>query len=199
MKKTRVIALVVAAAMTCVIAFVPGTSTAHRRATRDSDFQRVRIHGHPVDHPNWTVRGHMNVSRFVLRNGEVRAVARITDAVLRRPNGNVVRRLDEPQRVVIPVTLPTSGGASTAGNDVSIAATCRILDLVLGPLDLDLLGLKVHLNRVVLNIVAESGPGNLLGNLLCAIAGLLDGTPALQDVLDAIVDLLNGILAGTRL
>jgi hypothetical protein len=66
-------------------------------------------------------------------------------------------------------------------------------------LDLDLLGLQVHLNRVVLNIVAESGPGNLLGNLLCAIAELLDGTPALQDVLDAIVDLLNGILAGTRL
>jgi hypothetical protein len=159
----------------------------------------MRIHGHPVNHPNWTVRGHMNVRRFVLRSGEVRAVARITDAVLRRPNGNVVRRLDEPQRVVILVTLPTSGGASTNGNDISVAATCRILDLVLGPLDLDLLGLKIHLNRVVLNIVAESGPGNLLGNLLCAIAGLLDGTPALQEVLDAIVDLLNGILAGTRL
>jgi hypothetical protein len=198
MKKTRVIALLVAAAMTSVIAFVPGTSTAHQRATRDSDFQRVRIHGHPVNHPNWTVSGHMNVRRFVLRNGNVRAVARITDAVLKRPNGNVVRRLDEPQRAVFRVTLPTSG-ASTAGNDVSIAATCRILDLVLGPLDLDLLGLQVHLNRVVLNIVAESGPGNLLGNLLCAIAGLLDGSPALQDVLDAIVDLLNGILAGTRL
>jgi hypothetical protein len=199
MKKTRVIALVVAAAMTTAIAFVPGTSTAHQRATRDSDFQRVRIHGHPAEHPNWTVRGHMNVRRFVLRNGEVRAVARITDAVVRRANGSVVRRLNEPQRVVFPVTLPTSGGTSTAGNDVSIAATCRILDLVLGPLDLDLLGLQVHLNRVVLNIVAESGPGNLLGNLLCAVAGLLDGTPALQDVLDAIVDLLNGILAGTRL
>ena len=141
----------------------------------------------------------MNVRRFVFRNGEVRAVARITDAVVRRANGDVVRRLNDPQQAVFRVTLPTSGGASTAGNDVSIAATCRILDLVLGPLDLDLLGLKVHLNRVVLNIVAESGPGNLLGNLLCAIAGLLDGTPALQDVLDAIVDLPNGILAGTGL
>jgi hypothetical protein len=199
MTKIRVIALAVAAAMTAAITFVPGTSTAHQRATRDSDFQRVRIHGHPDEHPNWTVRGHMNVRRFVLRNGEVRAVARITDAVVRRANGDVVRRLNDPQRAVFRVTLPTSGGASPAGNDVSITATCRILDLVLGPLDLDLLGLKIHLNRVVLNIVAESGPGNLLGNLLCAIAGLLDGTPALQDVLDAIVDLLNGILAGTRL
>jgi hypothetical protein len=103
MKKTRVIALVVAAAMTTAITFVPGTSTAHRRATRDSDFQRVRIHGHPVDHPNWTVRGHMNVRRFVERNDEVRAVARITDAVVRGANGTVVRRLNEPKRVVIPV------------------------------------------------------------------------------------------------
>ena len=199
MTKIRVIALAVATAMTAAITFVPGTSTAHQRATRDSDFQRVRIHGHPAEHPNWKVRGHMNVRRFVLRNGEVRAVARITDAVVRRANGDVVRRLNDPKRAVFEVRLPTSGGASPAANDVSIAATCRILDLVLGPLDLDLLGLKIHLNRVVLNIVAESGPGNLLGNLLCAIAHLLDGRPALRNVLDAIVDLLNGILAGTRL
>ncbi len=42
-----------------------------------------------------------------------------------------------------------------------------ILNLALGPLDLNLLGLVVHLNQVVLNITAEGGPGNLLGNL-CA-------------------------------
>ena len=52
---------------------------------------------------------------------------------------------------------------------------CDVLNLVLGPLHLDLLGLVVDLNRVVLNIVAQSGAGNLLGNLLCAVAGLLDG------------------------
>ena len=54
-------------------------------------------------------------------------------------------------------------------------STCEILRLVLGPLHLDLLGLQVDLNRVVLVITAEQGPGNLLGNLLCALAGLLDG------------------------
>jgi len=53
------------------------------------------------------------------------------------------------------------------------AASCQILDLVLGPLDLDLLGLVVHLNQVHLNITADAGPGNLL----CAIAGLLDPGP----------------------
>jgi len=44
------------------------------------------------------------------------------------------------------------------------------------------------LNRVVLNIVAESGAGNLLGNLLCAVTGLLDNPSGLAQ-------LLNNILA----
>jgi len=73
----------------------------------------------------------------------------------------------------------------------ALAPACDILNLVLGPLDLDLLGLQVHLDRVVLNIVAQSGAGTLLGNLLCAVAGLLDGT----GVLGRITDLLNQILA----
>ena len=68
--------------------------------------------------------------------------------------------------------------------------TCDVLHLTLGPLDLDVLGLQVHLNQVVLNIDAQSGPGNLLGNLLCAVAGLLDaGGP-----LTGLVSLLNNIL-----
>ena len=48
------------------------------------------------------------------------------------------------------------------------SGSCQILDLRLGPLDLNLLGLVVHLDMVHLNITAEPGPGNLLGNLLCA-------------------------------
>jgi len=54
---------------------------------------------------------------------------------------------------------------------------CPILHLDLGPLNLHLLGLNVHLNRVILDITATSGPGNLLGNLLCSVANLLNGSP----------------------
>jgi hypothetical protein len=78
------------------------------------------------------------------------------------------------------------------------AAACDILHLVLGPLDLDLLGLQIHLNRVVLDIVAATGAGNLLGNLLCAITGLLDGTPA-AGLLGQLANLLNQVLAALRL
>jgi len=67
---------------------------------------------------------------------------------------------------------------------------------VLGPLDLNLLGLMVHLNRVVLDITAQSGAGNLLGNLLCAVAGLLDGTGILGNLLrlSSLLNRLIGIL-----
>jgi hypothetical protein len=80
---------------------------------------------------------------------------------------------------------------------------CPILHLDLGPLDLNLLGLHVHLNEVVLDIEAIPGAGNLLGNLLCAIAGLLDGVDLsgilgdlLRNLVDALVRLLQGLGAG---
>ena len=77
-------------------------------------------------------------------------------------------------------------------------ASCDILHLVLGPLDLDLLGLQVHLDKVVLDIVAATGAGNLLGNLLCAVTGLLDGGP-LAGLLGQLGDLLGQILAALNL
>jgi len=80
---------------------------------------------------------------------------------------------------------------------------CPILHLELGPLDLNLLGLRVQLNQVVLDITAIPGPGNLLGNLLCAVAGLLDGVDLgevlgnlLQSLIDALIRLLEGIGGG---
>ena len=80
----------------------------------------------------------------------------------------------------------TNVAASAVVTEQQAGGSCRILDLVLGPLHLDLLGLVIDLNQVHLTITAERGPGNLLGNLLCAIAGLLDGTGggnALQQLL----------------
>jgi hypothetical protein len=71
------------------------------------------------------------------------------------------------------------------------AIGCNVLNLTLGPLNLNLLGLVVTLNQVHLTITAVPGAGNLLGNLLCAVANLLNGTGSLS----VISVLLNGILA----
>lgn len=72
---------------------------------------------------------------------------------------------------------------------------CQILFLDLGPIFLDLLGLTVDLSQITLDITAVAGPGNLLGNLLCAVAGLLDNFgPSLGAVLESILNsILNAI------
>jgi hypothetical protein len=94
------------------------------------------------------------------------------------------------------VSSPLDTSASTAATP---ALACQILDLRIQPIDLNLLGLKVHLDAVHLNITAQSGPGNLLGNLLCAVAGLLDGGglaglgATLAGLLNQIIAILNGL------
>lgn len=66
-----------------------------------------------------------------------------------------------------------------------------ILNLRLGSLDLKLLGLRVQLSQVNLDITAVPGSSNLIGNLLSQVAKLLDGN---GNALGKLADLLNDIL-----
>ena len=54
--------------------------------------------------------------------------------------------------------------------DDGAGGACSILNLELGPIDLDLLGLFVDTSRICLDITAMEG-GGLLGDLLCDLAG----------------------------
>ena len=130
------------------------------------------------------VRGHFEPVRFIVRNGQGYAYG-VLHAKLVRGNGHVVGHATK--RITIPIA---SGSTARAA-----ATPCSILNLVLGPLDLNLLGLHVHLNRVVLHIEAIPGAGNLLGNLLCAIAGLLDQTGLLStfELTNALNRVLNAL------
>jgi hypothetical protein len=47
--------------------------------------------------------------------------------------------------------------------------TCQVLDLIVGPLNLNLLGLVVDLKQVHLNVTATRGQGKL-GDLFCQLA-----------------------------
>jgi hypothetical protein len=104
-----------------------------------------------------TVTGTFNISRFQVQNGQLQAVGTLT-ATLTDGAGNIIR------------TIITQ----IVRNITESQGSCEILFLELGPLELNLLGLQVFLDQITLEIVAQPGPGNLLGNLLCAIAGLLD-------------------------
>jgi len=84
---------------------------------------------------------------------------------------------------------PVSQVLTTTVTSATATGSCTILDLVLGPLHLDLLGLVVDLNQVHLTITAQQGPGNLLGNLLCAVANLLN-----RGNTGGLANLLNNLL-----
>jgi hypothetical protein len=63
---------------------------------------------------------------------------------------------------------PISFGVTAKAAQAPATPTCSILDLVLGPLHLDLLGLVVDLNQVHLTITGNPA-GGILGRLLCGL------------------------------
>jgi hypothetical protein len=93
------------------------------------------------------------------------------------------------------VTTPTGVTTSVLRTITLLAAvgdtSCQILHLDLGPLHLDVPGLQIDLSRIVLDITAQSGAGNLLGNLLCGVANLLNDPSALAKLLNSILDALR--------
>lgn len=140
------------------------------------------------------VAGNFTPLKFLTKDGK-QQVKGVVDGVVTHANG-----AKETFTALRTLEVKKINGQSLSGLTAMSAqgmAACDILHLVLGPLDLDLLGLQVHLDKVVLDIVAATGAGNLLGNLLCAITGLLDGGPVvgllaqLNDLLGQILDALN--------
>lgn len=92
----------------------------------------------------------------------------------------------------------TSGSTTVPFSGVPVtnpSGSCPVLTLNLGPLHLDLLGLVVDLSQVNLNITAQPGPGQLLGNLLCAVTNLLNNNAAGTAVTN-LLNHINSILAG---
>jgi hypothetical protein len=116
-----------------------------------------------------------------------------------------VNGVTTPVTNVVGTGILATGGAAAAAATTAAAAEptaaavgCSILDLTIGAIHLNLLGLDVALAQVDLDIVAVPGAGNLLGNLLCAIVGLLDGPTggAVGGALTTLLGTINALLSG---
>jgi hypothetical protein len=154
-----------------------------------SSFAHIPVAGKAKNGKAFT--GHFDVSQFVNRGGKTYALGTLT--------GKVGTKTVKRSNVAIPASIgngasPTGSSASSRHKVASPAATCPVLHLDLGPLNLNLLGLTVHLNEVVLDINAVSGPGNLLGNLLCSVANLLNGSPVSPSQLTGLLNILQQLL-----
>ena len=81
-----------------------------------------------------------------------------------------------------PFTTLLTMTAQDAGTAQEPGASCPILNLQLAPINLSLLGLNVDTSAICLDVTAV--PGALLGDLLCAVANLLNGGLAASGLLD---------------
>ena len=170
-----------AATTACALLLVGGAGTAAAQATATSLTDPIAMTGAAKNGKKFT--GTYKVKRFVAKGSQVFAVGTLKGTLKNRD----VRRTG----VKIPVSDTTFGGTGLAR--ASQAQVCEVLDLTLGPLDLRLLGLIVHLDEVHLDIDADPS-GGLLGQLLCSLAGGLPPTPTPPGV-GQIVAILNAILA----
>jgi hypothetical protein len=67
------------------------------------------------------------------------------------------------------VIRPLAFAVPLQGVVAQATPTCQVLDLILGPLNVNLLGLFVDLDRVHLDITADPA-GGVLGRLFCGLA-----------------------------
>lgn len=177
-KTAIVIAITCAALLTAPIAAEAATSHATVPTTHATTFNSVPVTGKTKNGKTFT--GRFTMTRFVTRGGKPFALGTLTG---RLGNHNI-----KATQVTLPAQVANNSGLA------GVAAACPILHLVLGPLNLNLLGLTVHLNQVVLDITAHSGPGNLLGNLLCGVANLLNQNSVASGQLAGLLNIVQNLV-----
>jgi hypothetical protein len=148
-----------------------------------------------------TFTGTYGIYKFVAKDGKVWSVGTLTGKL----GGRHVKR----GNVKMPVQLTGESTNTTTGANAAQAGSCTVLHLVLGPVNLNLLGLQVTLGGgqqanqpIVLDITAQRG-GGLLGDLLCGLTDSLGGQlgqigsqlQQLASALNALAGLLGGLQA----
>jgi hypothetical protein len=104
-----------------------------------------------------TFSGNIALVRFEVQHRSLVAVGMLT-GVLAESTATILGRVNA--EVVFPVAI--------------VRATCHVLHLDIGPLDLEFPALQVHLEKDALGITTRDGPQRAL---LCSTARLLAGNP----------------------
>jgi hypothetical protein len=148
----------------------------------------------PTKNLSGAFKGSTRITRMkVDKETRTLKVTGVINGNVRYASGQVQHVSNQTFTAIADLKAPSGNAAAQAQQ---LQATCPILDLDIGPIHLDLLGLVIDLNEINLDIVAQSGPGQLLGNLLCALVGILDGDPLgdLAGILTSINNILQSVL-----
>jgi hypothetical protein len=182
--------MAVIAVMSCCAVMLVGAGTAAAQDTPEPFAKTMEVTG------TKGFEGTFTVNRFARRSGKLVAVGTLKGTVRK---GGKDRRVTR-RNVKRPVAASGAGPAAQASQIPPTPGACQVLNLVLGPIDLNLLGLRVRTNTIrvlIEGIPGGTAGGGLVGSLLCAIANLLNPSGALGPLTTALNDLvaaLNGIL-----
>ena len=135
----------------------PGKPKGHLKAPVTGTFRHGRARGH--------FDGRFMPKKFTVRHGVLEATGLLRGKLV-RANG---MKLGTVHRTVTMLVRTPKGGAVRRRSVQHPEPASRDAEP-------EVVGLVVHLNPVHLIITAVPGAGNLLGNLLCQITGLLNGT-----------------------
>lgn len=134
--------------------------------------------------------GAWTITRFVQQDGAIFAEGILAGEVTNK-HGKVTKTVAET--VLLPVTVTAESAAATGGVR-ALQGVCDVLTLVLGPIDLSLLGLNLFVGGldggpILVELTADAA-GGLLGQLLCGLAG---GVPLDLSQLIQVLALLNAL------
>jgi hypothetical protein len=136
-----------------------------------------------------TFAGTLSVLKFVVRDGQVAAIGMV--------RGTATSAAGTPlgTALVGPLTLPVQVGPATLAPTSAApiaAATCQVLHIDIGAVNLNVLGLQVATQPVALDISGDSA--GVLGNLVCTVLDTLNNVVNLVGLLNQILGLLTGLL-----
>ncbi len=178
----------VAATLSCGVMLVGGTGIASAQDSPARLTQVVPVTG------TKNFKGTYTIERFVKRGNKVYSVGTI--------KGKVRGKRVTKENVRMPAAVGNGSAGAARASQVPLPLpplppgnACSILSLDLGPINLNLLGLVVRTNQIQLRIDAVQGPGNLLGNLLCGITGILNPSGVANTPLGQLAQILNALLA----
>lgn len=143
----------------------------------------------PVASAAGSFTGTFSINRFEVRDNAVVAVGIVKGALA--GTGSVV--IGE---VAAPVTVGAAS-ARAAGIDTAVVqqqATCQVLHLDIGAINLNVQGLIVTTQPISIDLSGDSAAP--LGNLVCTIQSTLNNVVGLVDLLNQVLGLLTGLVGG---
>ena len=143
----------------------------------------------PVTSAAGTFSGTFSINRFEVRNDAVVAVG-VVRGVIAGTGSVVVGEVAAPVRV-------GSASAPAAASNAAVAqqqATCQVLHLDIGAVNLNVQGIIVATQPISIDISGDSAAP--LGNLVCTIESTLNNVVGLVNLLNQLLGVLTGLVGG---